>query len=160
MEGYLRVLITVMNNWTYKHFSELSTAELYDILELRSKVFVVEQNCVYQDLDFKDQKSWHLMGWNNGQLTAYVRVLPPGVSYSEASIGRVITHPNYRRSGLGKELMQIAIDKTCAQFGVKTIKIGAQCYLHQFYTNLGFSVSGDEYLEDGIPHVEMVWQEQ
>lgn len=149
--------MTVMTNWTYKHFNELTIAELYQILELRSKVFVVEQNCVYQDLDYKDQPSWHLMGWQDQQLVAYVRIIPPGISYTEASIGRVITHPAYRRTGLGKELMLLAIDKTCHQFEVETIKIGAQCYLIKFYGDLGFNICGDEYLEDGIPHVEMVY---
>lgn len=157
MEGNLRVLITVMNNWTYKPFNELNTAELYTILELRSKVFVVEQNCVYQDLDYKDQASWHLMGWQNNVLTAYVRILPPGISYPAASIGRVITHPDYRRTGLGKELMQLAIDKTLAQFNSNEICISAQCYLLRFYTELGFQACGEEYLEDGIPHVEMLF---
>jgi len=149
--------MTVMINWTYQHYNELTTANLYQLLELRSKVFVVEQNCVYQDLDYKDQKSWHLMGWHNDQLVAYVRIIPSGISYDEASIGRVITHPEYRRTGLGKELMQLAIKKTCEQFDVTSIRIGAQCYLIRFYEALGFAICSEEYLEDGIPHVEMMF---
>lgn len=152
--------MTVMTNWTYQHFNELSTAELYQLLELRSKVFVVEQNCIYQDLDYKDQQSWHLMGWLNNHLVAYVRIIPPGISYAEASIGRVITHPDFRRTGLGKELMQLAIKKTCEQFDVTSIRIGAQCYLIRFYEALGFTIFSKEYLEDGIPHVEMIYNRE
>ena len=155
MERNLRVLINVMTVWTYKHFNELNTSELYEILSLRSKVFVVEQNCVYQDLDYKDQSSWHLMGRIDDKLASYVRIIPPGVSYEEASIGRVLTDPAQRNKGLGKELMQTAIEKTVSQFNVNSIKIGAQCYLKKFYGDLGFIICSEEYLEDGIPHVEM-----
>ena len=145
-------------NWTYKHFSELNTAELYEILWLRSKVFVVEQNCVYLDNDFKDQESWHLCGWIENRLVAYVRILPPGLSYAEASIGRVLTHPDFRKQGFGIELMKVAINKTITQFNVNTIKISAQCYLLNFYNSLGFKTCSEEYLEDDIPHVEMLFQ--
>jgi len=145
-------------NWTYKHFSELNTAELYEILWLRSKVFVVEQNCVYLDNDFKDQESWHLCGWIGNRLVAYVRILPPGLSYAEASIGRVLTHPDFRKQGFGIELMKVAINKTITQFNVNTIKISAQCYLLNFYNSLGFKTCSEEYLEDDIPHVEMLFQ--
>ena len=145
-------------NWTYKHFSELNTAELYEILWLRSKVFVVEQNCVYLDNDFKDQESWHLCGWMENRLVAYVRILPPGLSYAEASIGRVLTHPDFRNQGLGIELMKVAINKTITQFNVNAIKISAQCYLLNFYTALGFKTCSEEYLEDDIPHIEMLFQ--
>jgi len=145
-------------NWTYKRFSELNTAELYEILWLRSKVFVVEQNCVYLDNDFKDQESWHLCGWIENRLGAYVRILPPGLSYAEASIGRVLTHPDFRKQGLGIELMKVAINKTITQFNVNTIKISAQCYLLNFYNSLGFKTCSEEYLEDDIPHVEMLFQ--
>lgn len=144
-----------MTQWTYKHFSELNTTELYDILELRSKVFVVEQNCVYLDLDYKDQSSWHLMGRINDKLASYVRIIPPGVSYEEASIGRVVTDPEQRGKGLGKELMLAAIERTRKQFNIQSIKIGAQCYLKKFYGDLGFIICSEEYLEDGIPHIEM-----
>lgn len=142
--------------WTYKFFDELTTTELYDILWLRSRVFVVEQNCVYLDTDYKDQKSYHLMGKINNILVAYVRILPPGLSYEEASIGRVITNPDFRGNGYGIDLMNLAIEKTLSQFNANSIKIGAQLYLHKFYSDLGFVQSGEEYLEDGIPHIEML----
>lgn len=142
--------------WTYKFFDELTTIELYDILWLRSRVFVVEQNCVYLDTDYKDQKSFHLIGKINGVIVAYVRILPPGLSYNEASIGRVLTNPDFRGKGYGIELMNLAIEKTLDQYNVQSIKIGAQLYLHKFYSDLGFVQSGEEYLEDGIPHIEML----
>lgn len=143
-------------HWTYKHFTELTTNELYDILWLRSRVFVVEQNCVYLDNDYKDQQSYHLMGTLNGQLVAYVRILPPGLSFEEASIGRVLTNPDFRGKGFGIELMKKAIEKTVEEYKINTIRIGAQCYLNKFYSDLGFVNSGEEYLEDGIPHIEML----
>ena len=142
-------------NITYKHFSSLTANELYSILRLRNRVFVVEQNCVYLDTDDKDQFSFHLSAWDDDTLVAYARILPPGLSYSEASIGRVVTDPIYRNTGAGRLLMKHAIEKTHAQFGNSDIKIGAQLYLLQFYGSLGFIQSGAEYLEDGIPHVEM-----
>ena len=144
-----------MITWTYKHFTELTTKELYQILTLRSLVFVVEQNCVYLDLDQKDCNCWHLCGWEAEEVVSYARVLAPGVSYEEASIGRVITSPNHRKKGYGIALMQEAIQKTRAQFNTTRIKIGAQCYLMNFYESFGFHVSSEEYMEDGIPHIEM-----
>lgn len=143
-------------NWEYKHFTALTNKELYTILNLRNKVFVVEQNCVYNDTDEKDLDCWHLCGWQNNVLVAYARIIAPSISYEEASIGRVITHPDFRRFGFGKELMTIAIEKTISQFNVNSIKIGGQLYLENFYNNLGFERCSEEYLEDGIPHVEMV----
>jgi len=145
-----------MINWTYQHFTELNTNELYQILTLRSRVFVVEQDCVYLDLDEKDCNCWHLCGWVAGELAAYARVLAPGVSYEEASIGRVVTSPNHRKKGYGIALMQEAIQKTRAQFNTSRIKIGAQCYLIRFYGSLGFEASSEEYIEDAIPHIEML----
>ncbi len=145
-----------MINWTYQHFTELNTKELYQIMTLRSRVFVVEQNCVYLDLDQKDFNCWHLCGWVAGELVAYARVIAPGVSYEEASIGRVVSHPDNRAKGFGKELMKVAIQKTRAQFHITRIKIGAQCYLIRFYESFGFQKVSDEYLEDGIPHIEML----
>lgn len=143
-------------NWVYKSFNELSPQELYAILKLRSEVFVVEQNCVYLDTDNKDQLSFHLSGWIGNELVAYARILPPGLAFQEASIGRVVTNPQYRKTGAGRELMQQAIEKTLKQFDVSAIKIGAQLYLLNFYTSLGFQISGPEYMEDGIPHIEMI----
>jgi len=143
-------------NWTYKHFASLTTQELYTILSLRSEVFVVEQNCVYLDTDNKDVDAWHLCGWQNDILVAYVRILAPGVSYEEASIGRVLTNPTFRKHGFGIELMKVAIEKTLQQYGVQKIKIGAQLYLLNFYANLGFTQTSEVYMEDGIPHIEML----
>ena len=141
--------------WKYKSFNDLIPQELYSILKLRSEVFVVEQNCVYLDTDDKDQQSFHLCGWDENNLVAYARILPPGLAFEEASIGRVVTDPQHRKSGSGRVLMQQAIEKTLQQFGVTEIKIGAQLYLLSFYTSLGFKISGPEYIEDGIPHIEM-----
>ena len=145
-------------NWTYKHFTSLNTKELYTILSLRSEVFVVEQNCVYLDTDQKDLDAWHLCGWQDDVLVAYVRILAPGVSYEEASIGRVLTNPAFRKNGYGVELMNVAIEKTLQQFNVQKIKIGAQLYLLNFYSNLGFIQTSEIYMEDGIPHIEMLFE--
>ena len=143
--------------WTCKKFEELTAAELYCILNLRSQVFVVEQNCVYLDTDGRDAASYHLCGWLYNELVAYCRLLPPGAAYRHlASIGRVATHAAHRKEGYGKILMQNAIEKTIELFNVIQIKIGAQQYLINFYSNLGFKVISEPYLEDGIPHVEML----
>lgn len=142
--------------WSLKKFDELSLAELYSVLQLRSEVFVVEQNCVYQDMDYKDQKSWHLMGKSDNKLVAYTRLIPAGISYSEPSIGRVVTSPSCRKKGIGRELMLRSIEACHQLFGETAIKIGAQRYLENFYSSLGFITCSDEYLEDGIPHVEMI----
>lgn len=136
----------------------MNTLELYTILQLRNEVFIVEQNCPYQDLDNKDQKSFHLMGVMQGQLAAYARLLPQGVSYEYASIGRVITSPKQRRSGAGKALMHEAIKRCTQLFGDGAIKLGAQLYLKSFYESFGFQQTSDMYLEDGIPHIEMLRQ--
>ena len=144
--------------WEYKQFSALTSAELYNILTIRNEVFVVEQNCIYLDTDNKDQHAWHLLGYINEKLVAYSRILPPGISYLEASIGRVVTHSSIRRNGIGIELMKESIKKTINQFEVTNIRIGAQSYLIKFYSSLGFAVAGNEYMEDGIPHVEMLFK--
>lgn len=145
-------------NWIVKKFEALTPYELYNIMWLRNEVFVVEQNCVYQDADYKDQKGWHLMGVDEeGKLMAYVRLLPVGVSYKkEPSIGRVVTNPAARGTGVGRELMQIAIQQCEELFGKTDIKIGAQYYLYKFYSSLGFEQASDIYLEDGIEHIEMI----
>lgn len=145
-------------NWIYKSFDALTTAELYAILQLRNAVFVVEQNCPYQDLDDKDQHSFHLMGWINDELVAYTRIIPRGISYAEASIGRVVTAPAYRRQQIGRPLMEMSIDKAFSQFNCTNIKISAQVYLQGFYESLGFVRCSEPYLEDGIPHIEMLLQ--
>jgi ElaA protein len=143
-------------SWQLKPFDELSTTLLYDILRMRNEVFIVEQDCPYQDLDYKDQKSYHLCGFVNDLPVAYVRIIPPGVAYEEASIGRVLTVPTFRGNGAGKLLMEEAIKRTYDLFDVTCIRIGAQLYLLKFYTALGFRQTSPTYLEDNIPHVEMM----
>ncbi|HNU88136.1 MAG TPA: GNAT family N-acetyltransferase [Ferruginibacter sp.] len=142
--------------WVFKKFEELSSAELYAIMQLRNEVFVVEQDCVYQDADGKDPGCWHLAGWDGANLVAYTRIITPGIAFKEASIGRVVTSPRYRRTGAGRELMEKSIDRTFSQFNCTEIKIGAQLYLTRFYQSLGFRQTSPEYLEDGIPHIEMI----
>ena len=110
-------------------------------------------------MDNKDQKSWHLLGYINNTLVAYARLLPPGLSYAEASIGRVITHPDYRQKGYGIALMQLAIKNANIEFATQKIKISAQCYLIKFYESFGFKILGEEYLEDDIPHIKMILNE-
>lgn len=143
-------------NWTYKSFEELSKTELYTILRLRSEVFVVEQDCNYQDVDGKDLKCHHLMAWDVDNLVAYTRIVPPGVSFAEASIGRVLSNSRYRGIGAGITLMGKSIEKVYETHGKRPIRIGAQLYLKKFYESFGFVKDSDEYLEDEIPHIEMV----
>lgn len=142
--------------WIFKKFDELTSSELYAIMQLRNEVFVVEQNCVYQDADNKDALSFHLMGWGEKNLYAYTRIIPSGIAFTEASIGRVVTSPSIRRTGIGVELMRVSISKTKELFGNVPIRIGAQLYLQKFYTSLGFEKDSDTYLEDNIPHIEMI----
>ncbi len=143
--------------WTLKKYDDLALNELYDILRLRAEVFVVEQNCPYNDLDGRDQASFHLQGRDEkGQLVASTRLVPRGVSYENyASIGRVVTSPTARGTGAGRELMRVSIEKCAELFEGERVKIGAQAYLLKFYESLGFRSTGEEYLEDGIPHVAM-----
>jgi len=142
--------------WQLKFFDELSPSELYAALRLRSEVFVVEQQCIFLDMDSLDQQCWHLLGYVGEQLAAYVRILPPGLSYQQPSIGRVVTSPSFRGKGAGRSLMQEAIKRTRELFGNQDIKIGAQLYLKKFYGSLGFEPQGDIYLEDGIQHIHMI----
>lgn len=142
--------------WNYKKFDELDPKELYSILTLRNRVFVVEQNCVYLDTDGMDEGSFHLCGWDGDLLAAYARIIPPGVVYPQASIGRVVSNPDCRKMGAGKLLMQKAIEEIYSHFDVREIKIGAQLYLESFYSSLGFKRISDVYLEDGIPHIKML----
>ncbi len=146
-----------MNDITfiYKSFSELTPYELYAILQLRNEVFVVEQNCVFQDADNKDQLSFHVMAWQNDLLAGYTRLVPAGIAYEEPSIGRVVTSPKVRQTGIGKLLMQFSIRTSYELFGKTTITIGAQFYLRKFYTSLGFQQCSDIYIEDGIQHIKM-----
>lgn len=142
--------------WVIKKFDDLSPASLYAILQLRNEVFVVEQNCVFQDADNKDQSSFHLAGWKGRQLVAYARIVPPGISYPEPSIGRIITSPQFRGAGAGKALLEKSIAATEELFGKTAIRIGAQSYLQKFYSGFGFIAEGDMYPEDGIDHIIMV----
>lgn len=139
-----------------KSFQHLNVNELYDLLRLRSEVFVVEQNCVFLDQDNKDQQCYHLLLYADDKLAAYSRLVPAGISYTEVSIGRVITSPDFRGSGLGKKIMQLAIQGCQDLFGLVDIRIGAQIYALPFYQSLGFIIAGEVYDEDGIEHVEMV----
>ncbi|GAB3539475.1 GNAT family N-acetyltransferase [Pontibacter brevis] len=139
-----------------KSFDALTPHEMYEMLRLRSDVFVVEQNCVFLDQDNKDQKCHHILLYNQHTLVAYARLVPPGVSYpNEMSIGRIVTSPEVRGTGVGKQLMEIAIAECYALYGTGPIKIGAQLYAEKFYNAFGFIQSGEVYDEDGIDHVEM-----
>jgi ElaA protein len=146
--------------WLCKKFDDLTPHQLYAILQLRNEVFVVEQNCVFQDADNKDQGSYHLMGWQENDLAAYSRILPPEISYSESSIGRIVTSSNARGNGIGRELVKQSIEELYILFGKIPIKIGAQMYLQKFYESFGFRQTSDIYLEDDIPHIEMLLQMQ
>ena len=141
---------------TVKSFGALTAAELYDILRIRSEVFVVEQDCVYQDIDGKDQKALHVIGTRNDEIVAYTRIFKPGDYFEEASIGRVVVNPTERKYGYGKEIMRASIIAIEMHFKVDVIKLSAQLYLERFYHTLGFDQVGDGYLEDGIPHIGMV----
>ena len=142
--------------WSCKHFNLLTPHEVYAIIQLRNEVFVVEQNCVFQDADGKDQKCYHLMGFANGTLAAYARLVPAGESYENVSIGRIATSPHFRNKGAGKALLTAAIDQCKVLFNEQTIKIGAQLYLKNFYESFGFKQTSEVYDEDGIPHIEMI----
>ncbi|MBN8681282.1 MAG: GNAT family N-acetyltransferase [Chitinophagales bacterium] len=139
-------------------FAQLRNTELYEIMALRQEVFVVEQNCPYLDADGKDLQSWHLMGRDAaGKLVVYTRLLPKGLAYPEyPSIGRVVSSPAARGTGAGKILMERSVEMCLHLFGDMPIKIGAQSYLLRFYEGFGFVSTGEEYLEDGIPHTKMV----
>ena len=140
----------------FKTFSELTKHELFDIYFLRQEVFIVEQDCVYQDIDNKDRYSHHLMAYDNEILVAYLRIVNPGISYKEPSIGRVLTKMSYRRRGLSKKIMKSAIQKVRNVYNHSNIRISAQVYLISFYTSLNFEPIGEIYLEDNIPHIEMI----
>lgn len=141
--------------WKIKRFDELSLQELYSVLQLRTEVFVVEQNCVYQDIDGKDQKAIHLIGEYENQTVAYARLFQPGDYFEKASIGRVIVKPSHRHLKMGHKLMEEAIKAIETEFGVTEITISAQLYLQKFYESHGFEKTSEMYLEDDIPHIEM-----
>lgn len=145
-----------MFHFQVKHFSELSTIEFHDLIQLRIQVFVIEQNCPYQDLDGKDKKAYHVIGRDGyGKIVATARILSPGVSFKDVSIGRVVTNQEYRRKGLGQHLMQEALQFIEQEFGKVAIRISAQAHLQKFYESVGFMATDKTYLEDNIPHVEM-----
>lgn len=143
-----------------KYFSELAVSELYNILQLRSAIFVVEQDCVYQDIDYKDQKALHIIGKKNDAVVAYTRCFKPHDYFEEASIGRVLVKHDERKYGYGYDIMKASIAAVISEFKTETIKISAQVYLNKFYENLGFKPIGEGYLEDGIPHIAMLRQER
>jgi ElaA protein len=137
-----------------KTFEQLNTKELYQIIQLREKVFIVEQECYYLDADGKDDVSWHLMLHSGDNLIAYLRILPPGISYKTPSIGRVVVDNDYRKKGYAIDIMKIAMNFLDEKYNIG-ITISAQMYLNKFYSELGFKNVGEEYLEDGIPHIKM-----
>lgn len=139
-----------------KSFEALTKNELYDLLQLRSEVFVVEQDCVYQDIDYKDQKSFHVLGFKNEKIIAYTRIFKPGDYFEFASIGRVVVVKNEREHKYGFDIMNASAEAIKKYFKETTIKISAQVYLKKFYNNLGFKAIGEEYLEDDIPHIAMI----
>lgn len=145
-----------MLQWRFAHFDELSPREVHDLYQLRVGVFVLEQNCAFQDVDGVDPQCWHLLGRSGGELTAYCRFVPPGVKFPEASIGRVITVASVRRTGAGRELMREAIARAEKLWPGQPIRIGAQAHLERFYGEFGFIKASEPYMEDGIPHIEML----
>ena len=142
--------------WKIKPFEALNVNELYDLLKLRSEIFVVEQNCVYLDLDGKDKKALHLIGEYDNKIVAYVRLFDAGITFDNASIGRVVIDADYRDRKWGHDLMREAISAIKSNFNKEKITIGAQLYLKKFYESHGFVQSSEMYLEDDIPHIEMI----
>jgi ElaA protein len=144
----------------FKHFSELSTEELYDILQLRSEIFVVEQNCVYNDIDNLDKDATHQFLIKGKRIVAYLRLLKSGTRFPEYSIGRVVVDQSERGTGLGILMMEEATAFILNEWKAEKIKISAQKHLRNFYENLGFVVVGEEYMEDGIPHLGMYFEKK
>ena len=139
-----------------KTFDELTIKQLYTILQLRSEIFIVEQDCVYQDIDGKDERALHVLGWEDGKLVAYSRCFKAGDYFDEASIGRVLVRENYRKLGYGHQITKASIEAIKTKYKADKIKISAQTYLVIFYESHGFKAFGDRYLEDGIPHIAML----
>lgn len=145
-------------NWCCKNYKDLSLDEFHDIIQLRELVFVVEQDCPYLDVDGKDKDAIHVIGVISGKIVATARILPPGISYDEVSIGRVVVHPDFRGCKLGNSLMEKAMSFIKNYFGNVPIRISAQTYLEKFYTDLEFQIVGEPYLEDNIPHIQMLYR--
>ena len=143
-------------HWVCLPFAELSVYQLFDLLKLRQDVFILEQTCLYPDIDAKDKVSHHLLGCQGDKLVAVLRILPPGVSFEEPSIGRVAVAESARKTGTGRKLMQQGIQKLQELYPGQAIRIGAQHYLKNFYASFGFEPLGDIYDEDGIDHIDMV----
>lgn len=142
--------------WHIKNFKELTNMELYMLLKERTAVFVVEQDCPYLEVDGKDPDSYHLFAEKEGELVAYLRILPPGISYSEASLGRILVKKEWRGQGLAEELVSRGIDYLKKELKEEVIKIQAQNYLRKFYQSFGFQAISEVYLEDNIPHIDML----
>ena len=143
--------------WTWHRFTDLPPATLYAILELRSRIFVVEQNCVFLDMDGADSVCEHLCGFDeNNQLLAYLRLVPPGVKCVEPSLGRLVVAQDARRHGLARRAIELGLERLSERYPNQTIRIGGQRYMETFYSSMGFVATGEPYLEDGIPHVEML----
>lgn len=138
-----------------KTFEALTTTELYELMQLRTAVFVVEQNCVYQDLDGLDQKAYHVMGKKDGVVIAYTRIFKSGDYFDTASIGRVVVHKAQRQYGYGKDIMNVSMHFIASEMKERRITLSAQLYLQKFYEDLGFQGQGETYLEDDIPHIKM-----
>lgn len=143
---------------TVKSFNQLTINELYEVLQLRSEVFVVEQDCVYQDIDGKDQTALHVLGIKDNKIVAYTRLFKPGDYFNLASIGRVVVKENQRMHKYGYDIMEASIKAIKTNYNTTDIKISAQCYLKRFYNNLNFFEVGEQYLEDGIPHIAMLYK--
>ena len=141
---------------TTKIFEELTVYELYDLLQLRTAIFIVEQDCVYQDLDGKDTGALHIIGKKEGKIVAYTRCFKPGIYFDEASIGRVLVKAEERKYGYGHHIMNASINAIKSNYKTKLIKISAQTYLRKFYESHEFCQIGKGYLEDGIPHIAMI----
>jgi len=145
-------------NWEVKKFKELKGEEIYKILKIRNEVFIVEQHCAYQDCDDKDSGAYHLFWQDNNGIVAYLRILQTGVSYNEISVGRVLVNKIHRRKGIAREMMLLAIKFIEEKLNEREIRISAQAHLVDFYRSFGFEEVSNMYLEDGIPHIEMLYK--
>ena len=149
-----------MIDWHFAPFAQLAPQHVHDLYRLRAAVFIVEQDCVFQDVDGVDPRCWHLLGYSGDELVAYSRLLPAGIKFAEPSIGRVITSPSVRRTGMGRVLMAEAMKRAAALWPGQPIRIGAQAHLERFYNEFGFRKSSEPYDEDGILHIEMHREEE
>jgi len=145
-----------MMTWQWCELTELSTHQWYAIVAARLAVFVVEQNCPYQELDGWDLRATHLIAWHDDKVAAYLRCFAPGVKWPEASLGRILTTQAFRGTGIGRDLVARGLARIDATFPRSPVRIGAQAHLEKFYGSFGFVVASDPYLEDGIPHIEML----